>query len=152
MGQIWLLAIFLISFEIRKIRVCHREGGDMYNGDADAEDPVDGSKKRKKKVTKCLTLAHSQYVLDIIIPLSEILEKSFKIQFHNLKVGVVKKKAEVSVKLKGDPKGTKVIPENCVQGDIFNSAGFEDAVPCPRRHLLHRLVACRTLFQWEAVS
>ena len=56
------------------------------------------------------------------------------------------------MKLKGDPKGTKVIPEICVRGDIFNSAGFEDAVPCPRRHLLHRLVACRTLFQWQEVS
>ena len=42
--------------------------------------------------------------------------KSFKIQFHNLKVGVVKKKAEVSVKLKGDPKGTKVIPEIVYKG------------------------------------
>ena len=54
---------FLISFEIRKIGICRREGGDMYNGDADAEDPVDGSKKRKKKVTKCLTLAHNSMSL-----------------------------------------------------------------------------------------
>ena len=116
MGEICLLAILLTSYEIGKIGIFRREGGDLYNGDADAEDPVEGSKKRKKKVTKCLTLAHSQYVLDIIIPLSEILEKSFKIQFHNLKVGVVKKKAEVSVKLKGDPKGTKVIPEIVYRG------------------------------------
>ena len=116
MGEICLLAILLTSYEIGKIGIFRREGGDLYNGDADAEDPVEGSKKRKKKVTKCLTLAHSQYVLDIIIPLSEILEKSFKIQFHNLKVGVVKKKAEVSVKLKGDPKGTKVIPEIVYKG------------------------------------
>ena len=116
MGEICLLAILLTSYEIGKIGIFRREGGDLYNGDADAEDPVEGSKKRKKKVTKCLTFAHSQYVLDIIIPLSEILEKSFKIQFHNLKVGVVKKKAEVSVKLKGDPKGTKVIPEIVYKG------------------------------------
>ena len=27
-----------------------REGGDIYNGDADAEEPEEGSKKRKKKV------------------------------------------------------------------------------------------------------
>ena len=62
-GEIWLLATFLIFFEIRKIGICRREGGDMYNGDADAEDPVDGSKKRKKKVTKCLTLAHNSMSL-----------------------------------------------------------------------------------------
>ena len=52
--------------------IYRREGVDLYNGDADAEDPVEGSKKRKKKVTKCLTLAHSQYALVIIIPLSSI--------------------------------------------------------------------------------
>ena len=52
MGEIWLLATLLISYEIRKIGVCRREGGDLYNGDADAEDPAEGSKKRKKKVTK----------------------------------------------------------------------------------------------------
>ena len=51
MGEIWLLAILLISYAIRKNGICRREGGDLYNGDADAEDPVDGSKKRKKKVT-----------------------------------------------------------------------------------------------------
>ena len=73
MGDIWLRATLLISYEIRKIGICRiREGGDVYNGDADAEDPVEGSKKRKKKVTKCLTLAHSQYALVIIVPLSSI--------------------------------------------------------------------------------
>ena len=72
MGEIWLLATFLISFEIRKLGVCRREGGDLYNGDADAEDPVEGSKKRKKKVTNCLTFAHAQYVLVIINPLSNL--------------------------------------------------------------------------------
>ena len=62
MGEICLLAILLTSYEIGKIGIFRREGGDLYNGDADAEDPVEGSKKRKKKVTKCLTLAHSQYM------------------------------------------------------------------------------------------
>ena len=57
MGEIWLLARLLIFYGIREIGICRREGGDLYNGDADAEDPVEGSKKRKKKVTKCLTLA-----------------------------------------------------------------------------------------------
>ena len=52
MGEIWLLATLLISYEIRKLGICRREGGDLYNGDADAEDPAEGSKKRKKKVTK----------------------------------------------------------------------------------------------------
>lgn len=28
----------------------HREGDDIYNGDADAEEPDEGDKKRKKKV------------------------------------------------------------------------------------------------------
>ena len=51
MGEICLLAILLTSYEIGKIGICRREGGDLYNGDADAEDPVEGSKKRKKKVT-----------------------------------------------------------------------------------------------------
>ena len=53
MGEIWLLATLLITYEIREIGICRiREGVDLYNGDADAEDPVEGSKKRKKKVTK----------------------------------------------------------------------------------------------------
>ena len=56
MGEIWLLATLLISYEIRKIGICRREGGDMYNGNADAEDPVEGSKKRKKKVAKFVSL------------------------------------------------------------------------------------------------
>ena len=30
--------------------IVFREGGDIYNGDADAEEPEEGSKKRKKKV------------------------------------------------------------------------------------------------------
>ena len=83
MGEICLLAILLTSYEIGKIGICRREGGDLYNGDADAEDPVEGSKKRKKKVTKCLTLAHSQYVLVIIIPLSNLWKNLSKFNSIN---------------------------------------------------------------------
>ena len=32
-----------------------REEDDLYNGDADAEDPKDGDKKRKKKVGEAMT-------------------------------------------------------------------------------------------------
>ena len=83
MGEICLLAILLTSYEIGKIGIFRREGGDLYNGDADAEDPVEGSKKRKKKVTKCLTLAHSQYVLVIIIPLSNLWKNLSKFNSIN---------------------------------------------------------------------
>ena len=32
-----------------------REEDDLYDGDADAEDPKDGDKKRKKKVGEAMT-------------------------------------------------------------------------------------------------
>ena len=57
----------------------------------------------------------------------------------------MKKKPEVSVKLKGDPKGTKVSPVETffvcfelkmMRCTFFKSPGFEAAVPCARCDLL----------------
>ena len=40
----------IVFTQIEIIVFTRREGGDIYNGDADAEEPEEGSKKRKKKV------------------------------------------------------------------------------------------------------